>query len=134
MSQFTMMVGGDALTTSGSFGVVNPASGDVYAEAPECSRSELDAAMDASAKAYLSGSVLTADCERSATIAGQLECGTAWVNAHLALAPHQSFGGTKWSGLGVEIGPWGFFEFTDIQVLHRAKGRPDCQQPTSGAA
>ena len=113
MSQFTMMVGGDALTTSGSFGVVNPASGDVYAEAPECSRSELDAAMDAFAKAHF---------------------GTAWVNAHLALAPHQSFGGTKWSGLGVEIGPWGFFEFTDIQVLHRAKGRPDCQQPTSGAA
>ena len=69
----------------------------------------------------LSGSVWTADLERGATIAGQLECGTAWVNAHLALAPHQPFGGAKWSGLGVENGPWGLLEFTDIQVLYRAK-------------
>ena len=122
MSEFTMTVGGDAITTSRSFGVVNPASGDVHAEAPECSRSELDAAMDAAAKAYLSGSVWTSDFERGVTIAGQLECGTAWVNAHLALAPHQPFGGTKWSGLGVENGPWGLLEFTDIQVLYRAKG------------
>src|ERR1039458_3226797 len=82
MSEFTMTVGGDAITTSRSFGVVNPASGDVHAEAPECSRSELDAAMDAAAKAYLSGSVWTSDFERGVTIAGQLECGTAWVNAH----------------------------------------------------
>jgi acyl-CoA reductase-like NAD-dependent aldehyde dehydrogenase len=122
MSEFTMTVGGDAITTSRSFGVVNPASGDVHAEAPECSRSELDAAMDAAAKAYLSGSVWTSDFERGVTIAGQLECGTAWVNAHLALASHQPFGGAKWRGLGVEIGPWGLLEFTDIQVLHRAKG------------
>jgi len=35
----------------------------------------------------------------------QLECGTAWVNTHLALAPHQPFGGFKRSGLGVENGP-----------------------------
>lgn len=70
----------------------------------------------------LSGSVWTADLERGATIAGQLECGTAWVNTHLALAPHQPFGGAKWSGLGVENGPWGLLEFTEIQVLYRAKG------------
>ena len=35
----------------------------------------------------LSGSVWGADTERAADVAAQLECGTAWVNTHLALAP-----------------------------------------------
>jgi acyl-CoA reductase-like NAD-dependent aldehyde dehydrogenase len=69
----------------------------------------------------LSGSVWSADPERGAEVAARLECGTAWVNAHLALAPHQPFGGAKWSGIGVENGPWGFYGFTELQVLYRSK-------------
>ncbi len=69
----------------------------------------------------LSGSVWSADPERASAIADQLECGTSWVNAHLALAPHQPFGGFKHSGLGVENGPWGLDAFTDIQVRYTAK-------------
>jgi acyl-CoA reductase-like NAD-dependent aldehyde dehydrogenase len=70
----------------------------------------------------LSGSVWGADTDRAAEVAEQLECGTAWVNTHLALAPHQPFGGFKWSGLGVENGPWGLAEFSELQVVHRKKG------------
>jgi acyl-CoA reductase-like NAD-dependent aldehyde dehydrogenase len=69
----------------------------------------------------LSGSVWGADAERAGEVAGQLECGTAWVNTHLALAPHQPFGGFKWSGIGVENGPWGLYGFTELQVIHRSK-------------
>ncbi|MEU5882576.1 aldehyde dehydrogenase family protein [Spirillospora sp. NPDC047279] len=69
----------------------------------------------------LSGSVWSADAERAGEVASRLECGTAWVNTHLALAPHQPFGGFKWSGVGVENGPWGLYGFTEIQVLHRSK-------------
>jgi acyl-CoA reductase-like NAD-dependent aldehyde dehydrogenase len=69
----------------------------------------------------LSGSVWSADAERGAEVAARLECGTAWVNTHLALQPNQPFGGAKWSGIGVENGPWGLLGFTEIQVLHRAK-------------
>ncbi|WP_018656143.1 aldehyde dehydrogenase family protein [Actinomadura flavalba] len=69
----------------------------------------------------LSGSVWGGDAERAAQVASRLECGTVWVNTHLALAPHQPFGGFKWSGVGVENGPWGLYGFTDIQVLHTAK-------------
>jgi acyl-CoA reductase-like NAD-dependent aldehyde dehydrogenase len=69
----------------------------------------------------LSGSVWSADPERAAAVAARLECGTAWVNAHLALAPHQPFGGAKWSGIGVENGPWGLYGFTELQVLYRSK-------------
>ncbi len=69
----------------------------------------------------LSGSVWSSDTERAGMVAAQLECGTAWVNTHIALAPHQPFGGVKWSGLGVENGPWGLYGFTELQVIHRAK-------------
>ncbi|MGH8995453.1 MAG: aldehyde dehydrogenase family protein [Acidimicrobiales bacterium] len=69
----------------------------------------------------LSGSVWSADAGRAAKVAEQLECGTAWVNAHLALAPNQPFGGSKWSGIGVENGVWGYEGFTELQVLYRSK-------------
>jgi acyl-CoA reductase-like NAD-dependent aldehyde dehydrogenase len=69
----------------------------------------------------LSGSVWSSDPERAADVAAQLECGTAWVNTHLALAPNQPFGGFKWSGIGLENGPWGLAEFSEFQVVHRSK-------------
>lgn len=69
----------------------------------------------------LSGSVWSADPDRAADVADRLECGTAWVNTHLALQPNQPFGGAKWSGIGVENGPWGLYGFTEIKVIHRAK-------------
>ena len=69
----------------------------------------------------LSGSVWGTDGDRAADVAAQLECGTAWVNTHLALAPQQPFGGFKWSGIGVENGPWGLAEFSELQVVHRCR-------------
>ncbi len=69
----------------------------------------------------LSGSVWGADADRASEVASRLECGTAWVNTHLALAPQQPFGGFKWSGIGVENGPWGLAEFTEVQAVHRAR-------------
>ena len=64
----------------------------------------------------------SADVERAGAVAEQLECGTAWVNAHVALGPHQPFGGFKWSGIGVENGPWGLAGYTELQVQYRARG------------
>ena len=69
----------------------------------------------------LSGSVWSADADRASEVAARLECGTAWVNTHLALQPNQPFGGAKWSGIGVENGPWGLYGFTELQVIHRSK-------------
>lgn len=70
----------------------------------------------------LSGSVWSANPERGAEVASRLECGTAWVNQHVAILPHLPFGGVKWSGIGVENGPWGLLGYTDIQVVNMAKG------------
>ncbi len=51
MSDFVMTIGGDTVPAAESFGVINPATGEVFAEAPECSREQLDAAFDAASKA-----------------------------------------------------------------------------------
>jgi acyl-CoA reductase-like NAD-dependent aldehyde dehydrogenase len=69
----------------------------------------------------LAGSVWADDPDRAAAVAQRLECGTVWVNTHMAVAPHLPFGGIKSSGIGVENGPWGLDEFTDIHVLNVAR-------------
>jgi acyl-CoA reductase-like NAD-dependent aldehyde dehydrogenase len=70
----------------------------------------------------LSGSVWGADVARATEVAGRLECGTAWVNQHLAILPFTPFGGAKWSGLGVENGPFGLLGFTELQTVNVRKG------------
>ena len=69
----------------------------------------------------LGGSVWSSDTARATEIAGRLECGTAWVNQHLSVLPQAPFGGAKWSGIGVENGPWGLLGFTEIQTVNVAK-------------
>lgn len=69
----------------------------------------------------LAGSVWGVDVDRATAVAEQLECGTAWINTHRALGPHQPFGGHKWSGLGTSNGPWGLFEFTNLQAVHHSR-------------
>jgi acyl-CoA reductase-like NAD-dependent aldehyde dehydrogenase len=80
----------------------------------------------------LSGSVWSADPDRAASVAAELECGTAWINTHLALSPQQPFGGFKWSGVGVENGPWGLAEFTEFQAVHRSKAKDGLNINTGG--
>ena len=52
MADFTMTIDGKAVAGASRFGVINPATGEVFAEAPECSRAQLDAAMESSKAAY----------------------------------------------------------------------------------
>jgi acyl-CoA reductase-like NAD-dependent aldehyde dehydrogenase len=62
--------------------------------------------------------------KRAAEIASRMECGTAWVNQHLAVLPSAPFGGAKWSGIGVENGTWGLLGFTEIQTLNVKRQSP----------
>jgi acyl-CoA reductase-like NAD-dependent aldehyde dehydrogenase len=67
----------------------------------------------------LSGSIWSSDVERAAKIGEELDCGTVFVNEHVALSPEVPFGGAKWSGIGVENGIWGLEEFTQLQAVQR---------------
>lgn len=51
MSDYSMTIGGQAVSGTDSFAVLNPATGDITARAPECTREELDRAMAAGLQA-----------------------------------------------------------------------------------
>jgi len=67
--------------------------------------------------AGLGGSVWSSDLERAAQLAGRLEAGSVWVNAHADIQPNAPMGGMKQSGIGCEFGRWGLAENTDIQTV-----------------
>jgi acyl-CoA reductase-like NAD-dependent aldehyde dehydrogenase len=67
----------------------------------------------------LGSSIWTADLERGADVALDVVAGTTWINTHCMLPPENPFGGVKWSGIGLENGPWGLHEFTDVHVVYQ---------------
>lgn len=77
----------------------------------------------------LGGSVWGNDLDEANKQAATLQCGTAWVNQHLNLAPTAPFGGFKESGLGRENGPDGLAPFLECQVVNVAKGASWCADP-----
>jgi acyl-CoA reductase-like NAD-dependent aldehyde dehydrogenase len=49
---FAMTINGASVPTEAAFGVVDPSTGRVFAEAPDCNREQLDFAMDAAQRAF----------------------------------------------------------------------------------
>lgn len=66
----------------------------------------------------LGASVWSADRDKAAEVASQLEAGTVWINSHGNLHPMAPFGGVKQSGYGVEFGAEGLKAFGLPQVIH----------------
>jgi acyl-CoA reductase-like NAD-dependent aldehyde dehydrogenase len=52
MSEFTMTIDGQAVTSPGTLKVINPATGEVFAEVPDCTREQLDVAMESAHRAF----------------------------------------------------------------------------------
>jgi acyl-CoA reductase-like NAD-dependent aldehyde dehydrogenase len=52
MTEFTMTVDGQAVTSPGTLKVINPATGEVFAEVPDCTREQLDVAMESAKRAF----------------------------------------------------------------------------------
>ncbi|MBZ9650219.1 aldehyde dehydrogenase family protein [Sphingobium sp. 3R8] len=70
----------------------------------------------------LGGSVWTSDSARGAALARRLEAGMVWVNTHSDnVFPTQPFGGVKQSGIGLEMGPWGYIASTDAQTIYESR-------------
>ena len=66
----------------------------------------------------LGGSIWTEDIELGMKLAERLECGTAWVNAHMLVEHSAPFGGWKQSGIGRELGRAGLEEFLQSRVIY----------------
>ncbi|KAI1814994.1 aldehyde dehydrogenase [Poronia punctata] len=64
----------------------------------------------------LGGSVWSRDEARARRMAGQLEAGTVWVNAHFAMSASVPAGGHKESGIGMEWGEMGLQGWCNPQV------------------
>lgn len=65
----------------------------------------------------LGSSVWTNDPAERAVLIRDLDCGMTAVNSMLASAPEAPFGGTKRSGHGRELGPWGMHEFMNLKAV-----------------
>ncbi|GAA2866503.1 hypothetical protein GCM10010472_24820 [Pseudonocardia halophobica] len=70
----------------------------------------------------LSASVWTRDAQRSHDVAGKLEAGTVWVNAHLVLANEVPWGGFKGSGYGRDLSIYALDDYSRTKhVMHNVE-------------
>ena len=67
MQTYTMTIGGSTASAEKTIDVLNPATGEIIARAPDCSRADLDAAVDA-ARAALSAWRATPHAERGSVL------------------------------------------------------------------
>lgn len=81
-----------------------------------------DAVARANASIYgLGGSIWAKDSDRAWDLAEDMESGSVWINKHADIRPDLPFGGSKFSGIGSELGEEGLKEFTQVQVLNMAR-------------
>jgi aldehyde dehydrogenase (NAD+) len=66
----------------------------------------------------LSAGVWGRDLERCLSVANRIRAGTIWVNDWHVINAEAPFGGYKQSGIGRELGTWGFQEYQEIKHVH----------------
>ncbi|HEY7859012.1 MAG TPA: NAD-dependent succinate-semialdehyde dehydrogenase [Candidatus Nanopelagicales bacterium] len=66
----------------------------------------------------LGGCVYTADSGLAMEIANRLDTGMVWINEPEGGGAELPFGGTKRSGVGRELGPYGIDEFVNRKLIH----------------
>ncbi|PYC25001.1 aldehyde dehydrogenase family protein [Pseudomonas mosselii] len=129
------LAGGKALDRDGWF--VSPT---LYVDVPESSRlwseeifgpvlcarrfsTEAEAIAQANDSRFgLVATVCSADLERAERVADALEVGHVWINSVQAVFVETSWGGTKGSGIGRELGPWGLSGYQSVKHVTRCLG------------
>ncbi|MGW7775956.1 aldehyde dehydrogenase family protein [Pseudomonas machongensis] len=129
------LAGGKALDAAGWF--VSPT---LYVDVPETSRlwveeifgpvlcarrftTEEQAIAQANDSRFgLVATVCSADLERAERVADALEVGHVWINSVQAVFVETSWGGTKGSGIGRELGPWGLSGYLSVKHVTRCVG------------
>jgi betaine-aldehyde dehydrogenase len=70
----------------------------------------------------LVATVISADLARAERVANALEVGHVWINSIQAVFVETSWGGTKGSGIGRELGPWGLSSYQSVKHVTRCLG------------
>ena len=73
----------------------------------------------------LGASVYSANEELALDIADRLDTGMVWINAPEGGGAELPFGGTKRSGVGRELGPYGIEEFVNKKLIHTPSASKD---------
>jgi acyl-CoA reductase-like NAD-dependent aldehyde dehydrogenase len=63
----------------------------------------------------LGGGVWSKNLERAHSVAASMRTGTVWINDYHMITPTQPFGGYKQSGIGRELGDYGYNEYRQIK-------------------
>ena len=63
----------------------------------------------------LAGGVWSKNVDRAHSVAAGMRTGTVWINDYHMITPGQPFGGYKQSGIGRELGDYGYNEFRQIK-------------------
>jgi succinate-semialdehyde dehydrogenase / glutarate-semialdehyde dehydrogenase len=71
----------------------------------------------------LGGAVFHSDPVVALDVANRLDTGMVWINEAEGGGPELPFGGTKRSGVGRELGPYGIDEFVNRKLIHTPSGQ-----------
>ncbi|WPP02228.1 aldehyde dehydrogenase family protein [Pseudomonas sp. HR96] len=70
----------------------------------------------------LVATVVSQDLARAQRVAAALQVGHVWINSVQAVFVETSWGGTKASGIGRELGPWGLAAYQSVKHVTRCLG------------
>jgi aldehyde dehydrogenase (NAD+) len=66
----------------------------------------------------LAGGVQGGDIERAKGVADRMRTGTVWINDYHMISPERPFGGYKQSGIGRELGTFGYNAYRQVKHVH----------------
>ncbi|MBI2706549.1 MAG: aldehyde dehydrogenase [Actinobacteria bacterium] len=82
----------------------------------------------------LAGGVQSSNLERAEGIAARMRTGTVWINDYHMISPDRPFGGYKQSGVGRELGTYGYDIYRQVKHVHvnaESSGRDNHLQYTA---
>jgi len=66
----------------------------------------------------LAGGVQSSNLERAEDVASKMRTGTVWINDYHMISPDRPFGGYKQSGVGRELGTFGYDIYRQVKHVH----------------